>query len=245
MKQQIYHFLPKIDCGRCGYADCSSYADAVFQGACIHLCEAGGNEVMQDLSRITSRPTHEVNIIPKQQAVIDESQCIGCTACMRVCVVDAIMGARKLMHSVIAEECTGCRLCVESCPVNCIQMQNVQADYLPQNRFLSQHQEARFAAAEHAEKRILAKRKRQPKKQIKKSPTGTLNIAQLLLQAQNKAKQQKTVSIRSKATQEQLLTQQKKQAIYRNAQRDLQYGDEKTRQMAIETLKKIKEEQQK
>ena len=68
MKQQIYHFLPKIDCGRCGYADCSSYADAVFQGACIHLCEAGGNEVMQDLARITSRPTHKVNIIPKQQA---------------------------------------------------------------------------------------------------------------------------------------------------------------------------------
>jgi electron transport complex protein RnfB len=36
--------------------------------------------------------------------------------------VDAILGAAKLMHTVITDECTGCDLCVEPCPVDCIDM---------------------------------------------------------------------------------------------------------------------------
>ena len=36
--------------------------------------------------------------------------------------MDAIVGAAKLMHTVIAAECTGCRLCLPPCPVDCIAM---------------------------------------------------------------------------------------------------------------------------
>ena len=36
--------------------------------------------------------------------------------------MDAILGAAKQMHTVIASECTGCDLCVEPCPVDCIDM---------------------------------------------------------------------------------------------------------------------------
>ena len=36
--------------------------------------------------------------------------------------MDAIIGARKWMHAVLASECTGCGLCVEPCPVDCIAM---------------------------------------------------------------------------------------------------------------------------
>jgi electron transport complex protein RnfB len=36
--------------------------------------------------------------------------------------VDAIVGAHKLMHTVIARECTGCELCLPPCPVDCIAM---------------------------------------------------------------------------------------------------------------------------
>lgn len=36
--------------------------------------------------------------------------------------MDAIVGAARLMHTVIAAECTGCRLCVPPCPVDCIAM---------------------------------------------------------------------------------------------------------------------------
>lgn len=55
-------------------------------------------------------------------AHIRESECIGCTKCIEACPVDAIIGARKLMHTVLAEECIGCKLCVEPCPVDCIEM---------------------------------------------------------------------------------------------------------------------------
>ena len=55
-------------------------------------------------------------------AVIDEQNCIGCTLCIQACPVDAILGAAKHMHTVIAKECTGCELCLAPCPVDCIQM---------------------------------------------------------------------------------------------------------------------------
>jgi electron transport complex protein RnfB len=34
--------------------------------------------------------------------------------------VDAIVGASKFMHTVIADWCTGCELCIPPCPVDCI-----------------------------------------------------------------------------------------------------------------------------
>ncbi|MBI1943798.1 MAG: RnfABCDGE type electron transport complex subunit B [Betaproteobacteria bacterium] len=55
-------------------------------------------------------------------ALIDEPRCIGCTRCIDACPVDAISGARGLMHAVIAPWCTGCELCLPACPVDCIDM---------------------------------------------------------------------------------------------------------------------------
>lgn len=55
-------------------------------------------------------------------ARIDESRCIGCTQCIAACPVDAIIGARGLMHTVAEPWCIGCRLCLPPCPVDCIDM---------------------------------------------------------------------------------------------------------------------------
>ena len=55
-------------------------------------------------------------------AIIDESTCIGCTLCIQACPVDAIVGAAKQMHVIVAEQCTGCELCLPPCPVDCIHM---------------------------------------------------------------------------------------------------------------------------
>ena len=57
-----------------------------------------------------------------QVALVDEARCIGCVRCIDACPVDAIVGARGLMHTVVARLCTGCRLCVAPCPVDCIAM---------------------------------------------------------------------------------------------------------------------------
>lgn len=55
-------------------------------------------------------------------ALIDEARCIGCTRCIEVCPVDAIVGAQSLMHTVVESWCIGCALCPPACPVDCIDM---------------------------------------------------------------------------------------------------------------------------
>jgi electron transport complex protein RnfB len=55
-------------------------------------------------------------------ALIDEARCIGCTRCIEVCPVDAIVGAQSLMHTVVEDWCIGCALCPPACPVDCIDM---------------------------------------------------------------------------------------------------------------------------
>jgi Na+-translocating ferredoxin:NAD+ oxidoreductase subunit B len=59
---------------------------------------------------------------PVKVAFIDEQACIGCVKCIVACPVDAIVGAAKFMHTVIANECIGCALCIEPCPMDCITM---------------------------------------------------------------------------------------------------------------------------
>ena len=59
---------------------------------------------------------------PAAVALIAEAHCIGCTLCIEACPFDAIVGAAKRMHTVIARDCTGCRRCLPPCPVDCILM---------------------------------------------------------------------------------------------------------------------------
>ena len=120
--------LPQTQCTRCGYPACRPYAEAIVRGeAAINRCPPGGAEGVRVLARITGRPAlpldRECGVeAPPRVAVIDEDTCIGCTKCIQACPVDAIVGASKLMHTVIADLCTGCELCIPPCPVDCIAM---------------------------------------------------------------------------------------------------------------------------
>jgi RnfABCDGE-type electron transport complex B subunit len=64
-------------------------------------------------------------------AQIDEPRCIGCTLCIEACPVDAIVGARGLMHTVVEPWCIGCALCLPPCPVDCIDMLPARAAWTP------------------------------------------------------------------------------------------------------------------
>ena len=118
--------LPQTQCTQCGYAACLPYAKAIAGGlANINQCAPGGDAGIHALAAITGlayaplNPAHGAHK-PHVLAVIDEARCIGCTLCIQQCPVDAIAGAAKVMHTVIADECTGCELCVAPCPVDCI-----------------------------------------------------------------------------------------------------------------------------
>ncbi len=120
--------LPQTQCTRCGYPACRPYAEAIARGeAAINRCPPGGAEGVRTLARITGRPVLPLDPAcgietPTRVAIIDEDACIGCTKCIQACPVDAIVGASKLMHTVVADLCTGCELCVAPCPVDCIAM---------------------------------------------------------------------------------------------------------------------------
>jgi electron transport complex protein RnfB len=120
--------LPQTQCTRCGYPDCRRYAEAMAAGeAEINRCPPGGAEGIVRLAAITGRPARPLDTAhgtegPRAVAVIDENWCIGCTLCIKACPVDCIVGASKLMHTVIEAQCTGCELCVPVCPVDCIAM---------------------------------------------------------------------------------------------------------------------------
>ena len=120
--------LPQTQCTRCGYPDCRSYADAIAKGeAAINRCPPGGQEGVLRLAELTGQAALPLDAQcgqegPRLLALIDEDWCIGCTLCIKACPVDAIVGANKLMHSVVDTLCTGCELCVPVCPVDCISL---------------------------------------------------------------------------------------------------------------------------
>lgn len=120
--------LPQTQCAQCGYPGCRPYAEAIIkEHESINRCPPGGERTIIQLSELLGTPVIPINTDcgdtkPEQVAVIDEAVCIGCTLCILACPVDAIVGAGKLMHTVIADECTGCELCLPPCPVDCIDL---------------------------------------------------------------------------------------------------------------------------
>jgi electron transport complex protein RnfB len=159
LAQRIDALLPQTQCTKCGFDGCRPYAEAIASGtADIDQCPPGGDPGVARLARLLGREPKPLNpeygeFRAPQVAVIDEAACIGCTKCILVCPVDAIVGASKAMHTVIASWCTGCELCLPPCPVDCIALAPVAA--LPDADLSRERHERRAArlardAREHA-----------------------------------------------------------------------------------------------
>jgi RnfABCDGE-type electron transport complex B subunit len=129
MLERINKALPQTQCRKCGFDGCEPYAQALIAGAEINRCPPGGDSTIKILSSIMGTSPLPLDSSygktkAKAEAYIHEKDCIGCTKCITACPVDAIIGAAKLMHTVLKEECSGCDLCVKACPVDCIEMRS-------------------------------------------------------------------------------------------------------------------------
>ncbi|MBV8030267.1 MAG: RnfABCDGE type electron transport complex subunit B [Betaproteobacteria bacterium] len=106
-------------------------------------------------------------------ARIDEARCIGCTLCIEACPVDAIIGARGVMHAVMESWCIGCALCVPPCPVDCIVMEK------PAGRFTDEHKKA-------AQRRARARKARLARQAIRPVPDPAAALAEALARRKRK-----------------------------------------------------------
>src|SRR5699024_10278839 len=115
---------------------------------------------------------------PPKVAFIREDECIGCTRCIQACPVDAIVGAAKQMHTILADQCTGCELCVPACPVDCIDMPVVTEAGTGQPVWpAASEQDAERAAAarEHFQARQLRlnhNRRSQPRQRVSRAESA-------------------------------------------------------------------------
>jgi len=160
--QIIDALLPQTQCGKCGHPGCKPYAEGIANGEPINKCPPGGNETIAALADLLKVPVLELDVsrgsAPAQIAYIREAECIGCTKCIQACPVDAIVGAAKLMHTVIIDECTGCDLCVAPCPVDCIEMRpllpNTVLPVVGGLALTPQARQARTIKRDHARRRF-------------------------------------------------------------------------------------------
>ena len=265
----INQLFPQTQCRECGFSGCLPYAEALANNAAeLNLCAAGGEIVMLDLANLLQRPTKQPEKIqPKTLAYIDESVCIGCTACIRACPVDAIMGASKFMHTVLTDECTGCGLCVAPCPVDCIDLIDVKDEFLPRNHYLASQPSLapRSQAAEHAKARYdnhtqrkqrendarrakLAQREAATKQQFANpEQKNTFNPADLIAQAMAKAqaqKNQRVVPNNHEDFQKIQIQKAQEKALYSRNMNKMRYGNDEEKAQALIWLREYKATQE-
>lgn len=120
----IDDLLPQMQCAQCGYPGCRPYAQAIADGEATDLCPPGGETVALKLAELMGHdPSVPSSFMSTTNIVrIVEEDCVGCARCIKVCPVDAIVGAELQMHTVLEKFCTGCELCIPECPVDCIDL---------------------------------------------------------------------------------------------------------------------------
>lgn len=255
--------LPQTQCTKCTYQGCQPYAEAIAQGEAINKCPPGGEETIKALAALLDKP-----VIPleadeatlAQVAYIREAECIGCTKCIQACPVDAIVGAAKLMHTIIAVECTGCELCVVPCPVDCIEIRPLPKDLTPLTGDSAHTEEQRVARQlkrDHARTRfefhkqrlVRLERERQQERQVR---LQKLTTQPAIKQSDNKQgiidkiKAQKTVANHLTAEQKRLKVEAAMaQVTLKKVEKQLQQYNTPELQQQVEMLRtKVAELQQ-
>lgn len=128
LEAEIEAMMPGSQCGQCGFAGCKQAAAALAGGqAKVTLCPPGGRPLALKLAEKlgVSVDLSEAEEAAPEIAFVDEALCIGCTRCLQECSSDALVGAPKQMHTVIADVCHGCGKCAKVCPTEAIALRGL------------------------------------------------------------------------------------------------------------------------
>jgi NADP-reducing hydrogenase subunit HndC len=72
------------------------------------------------MAHVIERKCHSGECKNLMEYVINPENCVGCTACARVCPVNAISGERKEVHSINPAVCIKCNACRDKCKFDAI-----------------------------------------------------------------------------------------------------------------------------
>ncbi|MFM2484295.1 RnfABCDGE type electron transport complex subunit B [Celerinatantimonas yamalensis] len=119
LEQTIADLLPNGQCGQCGYPGCNEAAKAmVAYQLSATGCPLADAVVISKIADTLGIPLEnkESDEAIGMVAGIDVDKCDGCSRCLKKCPFDAIVGAPKQLHGIIASACTGCQQCIAVCP---------------------------------------------------------------------------------------------------------------------------------
>ena len=64
-------------------------------------------------------------VLKKRRALVDETNCVACGCCVKVCPLSAIQVRKGVAARVDGAKCVGCGKCVKECPASVIALQEV------------------------------------------------------------------------------------------------------------------------
>lgn len=161
----VLSLLPGANCGGCGYAGCSSCAEAIVNGnAPVNACVIGQNEVANQIAQYLGMAMvdSEISVATRDcsggvRAVkkydysgFDDCRaamlyyngpikcdrgCLGLGTCVKVCKFGAISMGPDNLPIFDPEKCVGCGECVRACPKGIISIISEKSKILHWNQY--------------------------------------------------------------------------------------------------------------
>ncbi len=129
--KRLYELLNKITSGKANRKDLDvlrNYCHVIKDTSLCGLGQTSPNPVLSTLENFWDEyiahvedktcPAHQCRHLMKYK--INQNECVGCTACARVCPVGAIDGERKKPHEIKEDICIKCGACMDKCKFNAI-----------------------------------------------------------------------------------------------------------------------------